>query len=172
MFLPENLGKHCQEWPAGKTESEIKHFIQENSKPQNLTDGSVTKGQSGWGFTVKQGATTIHEDSAALTVPTSGLTREVEAVTHALRWISSKRRQSDHTSHYPLRFNVPGTKLESGTGSPEWYVLVFDMQVGKLLLAFCPDHVWVKGNGRADRPAGKATTASGLCCGTSEVPRR
>ena len=43
-------------------------LIQENSRPQDLivhTDGSVTKDQSGWGFTVKQGATTIHEDSAA-----------------------------------------------------------------------------------------------------------
>ena len=36
-------------------------------KTQDLivyTDGSVTKDQSGWGFTVKQGVTTIHEDSA------------------------------------------------------------------------------------------------------------
>ena len=30
------------------------------------TDGSATKDQSGWGFTVKQGATTIHGDSAAI----------------------------------------------------------------------------------------------------------
>ena len=66
--MPENLGKHCRERPAGKTESEIKLLIQENSKPQYLivyTDGSVAKDHSGWGFTVKQGATTIHEDSAA-----------------------------------------------------------------------------------------------------------
>ena len=66
-LLAENLGKHCREWPAGKTESEIKLLIQENNKPQDLrvyTDGSVTIDQSGWGFTVKQGATTIHEDSA------------------------------------------------------------------------------------------------------------
>ena len=32
------------------------------------TDGSVTKDQSGWGFTVKQGATTIHEDSGAYAI--------------------------------------------------------------------------------------------------------
>ena len=46
-------------------------------------DGSVTKDQSRWGFTVKQGATNIHEDSVAYTVSTSSLTMEVEAVTHA-----------------------------------------------------------------------------------------
>ena len=70
---------------TGETESKIKLLTQENSKPQDLivyTDGSsVTKDQSGWGFTVKQGAPTIPEDSAAYTVSTSSLTMEVEAVT-------------------------------------------------------------------------------------------
>ena len=92
-LLPENLGKHRREWPASKTESEIKLLIQENSKPQDLivyTDGSVTKDQSEWGFTVEQDATTIHEGSAAYTVSTSSLTMEVEAVTHTLRWIAQE----------------------------------------------------------------------------------
>ena len=99
-LLPENLGKHCREWPAGKTESEMKLLIQENGKLQDLivyTDGSVTKDQSGWGFTVKQGETTIHEDSAAHTVSTFSLTMEVEAVTHTLRWIAS--RGDSRTTH-------------------------------------------------------------------------
>ena len=45
-LLPENLKNHCREWPAGKTESEIKLLTEENRKPQDLiayTDGSVTK---------------------------------------------------------------------------------------------------------------------------------
>ena len=61
------------------------------------TDGSVTKDQSGWGFTVKQGATTIREDSAAFTVSTSSLTVELEAAIHALRWIAS--RGDSRTAH-------------------------------------------------------------------------
>ena len=48
------------------------------------TDGSVTRDQSGWGFTVKQGGGTVHEDSVAHRVTTSSLTMEVEAVTHAI----------------------------------------------------------------------------------------
>ena len=52
-LLLENLGKRCREWPAGKTESEMKPLIQENSKQQDLIDGSVSKDQSEWGFTVK-----------------------------------------------------------------------------------------------------------------------
>ena len=71
-----------------QTDSELDRLpIQENSKQQNLsvyTDGSVTKDQSGWGFTAKQDATSIHEDSVVYSVPTSSLTMEVEEVTHAL----------------------------------------------------------------------------------------
>ena len=84
----------------GKTESEIKLLIQENSKPQYLilyTDDSVPKDQSGWGFNVKQGSTTNHEDSAAYTVSASSLTMEVEAVTHVLRRIAS--RGDSQTTH-------------------------------------------------------------------------
>ena len=56
------------------------------------TDGSVTKDQSGSGFTVKPGATTIHEDSTAYTVSTSSLTMEVatESPTRALHWTASR----------------------------------------------------------------------------------
>lgn len=42
-------------------------FSQENTKPQDLivyADSSVIKDQSELGFPVKQGATTVHEDSA------------------------------------------------------------------------------------------------------------
>ena len=65
-------------------QSETKLLIQENSKPQDFimyTDDSVTKDQSGWGVTVKQGEATIHEDSAACMVSASSFTMEVEAVT-------------------------------------------------------------------------------------------
>ena len=58
--------------------------------PHTHTDCSVTEDQSGWGFIVKQGATTISEKTAAYTVSSSCLTMEVEAVTHALRWIASR----------------------------------------------------------------------------------
>ena len=54
------------------------------------TDGSVTKMQSGWGFTVKKDATTIHKDSAACMGSTSSLTMEREAITYAVRWIASR----------------------------------------------------------------------------------
>ena len=100
-LLPENLGKYRRQWPPGKTESETKLLIQENSKPQDLimyTDDSVTKDQSGWGITVKQGEATIHEDSAVCMVSASSFTMELEAVTCALHWIASGGdSQTTHT---------------------------------------------------------------------------
>jgi len=92
-LLTENLRKRRRERPAGKTESEITLIIEQNSKPQALlvyTGGSVTNDQSGWGYTVKQRATTVHEDSTAYTVSASCLTMEEEAVTHALRRTASR----------------------------------------------------------------------------------
>ena len=58
---------------------------------------AVTKDLSGWGFAVKQGVTTIHKDSAAYMVLTSGLAMEVEAVTRALRWTAP--RGDGRTTH-------------------------------------------------------------------------
>ena len=80
-------------------QSEIKLLIQENRTPQDLivdADGSVTKDQSGWGFTAKQGATTIHEDSATYTISTSSLTMEVETVTHVFRGLPQEVTFTSH----------------------------------------------------------------------------
>ena len=93
------------------------------------TDGSVTKDQSGWGFTVKQGATTIHEDGAAYTVSTSSFTMEVEAVIHALRWIAS--RGDSRTTHAIILTDSMSLlqKMKSGTGSPDWNVPMVDIHL-------------------------------------------
>ena len=65
------------------------------------TDGSVTKDQSGWGFTVKEGATTIHDDIAAFSVTASSLTMEVEAVTLASAGLLQEVTVRPHMSASP-----------------------------------------------------------------------
>ena len=92
------------------------------------TDGSVTKDQSGWGFTVKQGATTIHEDSAVYTILTSSFTMELEAVTHTLRWIAS--RGDSQITHAIILTNSISLqeKVPSGMGSPDWNVSTFTFE--------------------------------------------
>ena len=84
---------------------EIKLLLQENSKAQDFivyTDGSVTKDQSGWGFTVKQGATTIHEDSACSLY---GINLQLDnggGSSHPCPPLDCfKRSRSDHTCHHP-----------------------------------------------------------------------
>ena len=82
------------------------------------TEGSLTKYQSGWGFTAKQGATSIHEDSAAYAVSTSSLTMETEAVTHALYWIIS--RGDSQTAHAIILSDSVSLlqKVKSGMPTP------------------------------------------------------
>ena len=111
----------------------MKPLIQENSKQQDPIDGSVSKDQSEWGFTVKQGATTIHEDSAAYTVSASSLTMEVEAVIHALRWIAS--RGDSQTTHAIII-----QKVKNGMGSPDWDASMVDIHLHKLLWVYYPGH--------------------------------
>ena len=117
------------------------------------------------GFTVEQNATTILEDSAF------SLTMEVEAVTHALRWIAS--RGDSRTTHATILTDSMSLaqKVKSGMGSPDWNVSTVDIRLRKLLWVYCPGHVGVKGNDRADRLTGKAALTNGLRLGRSEVVR-
>ena len=168
------LGIHFDRMLTYRKHLETTALIQENSKPQDpivYTDGSVTKDQTGWGFTIKQGATTIHEDSAAYAVLTSSLTMEVETVTHALRWTASNG--DSHTTHDIILTDSMSLlqKVKSGMGSPDRNVSMVDIHLRKLHWMYCPGHAGVKGNNRADRLASKATLTSGLLLERFEVLR-
>ena len=96
--------------------------------------------------TVKQGATTIHEDIAADTVSTFSLAMEVEAVTHALHWIAL--RGDSQTTHAIILTDSMSLlqKVKSGMGSPDWNVSIADIHLQRLLWIYCPGHARVKGN--------------------------
>ena len=68
------------------------------SVTRELMAQSPKTGLGAWGFAVKQGATTIHEDSTTYTVlVTCSFTVGVEAVTHALLWTAL--RADSQTTH-------------------------------------------------------------------------
>ena len=48
---------------------------------------------------------------------------------------------------------------------------MFVIHLRRILWVYCPGHAGVKGNDRAERPAGKATVTGGLRLGRSEVLR-
>ena len=88
------------------------------------TDGSVTRDRSGWGFTVKQGGRTVHEDSGAHRVTTSFLTMEAEAVTHAMQWLASQRdARITHAVILTDSMNLL-QKVESGIGCPDGHTYI------------------------------------------------
>ena len=124
------------------------------------------KTQSGWGFSVKQGAATNHGDSTD-----SSLTMAVEAVIHALRWIASRGDSQTTHAYYPHRFSELAAKSEKWNGKSRLACVNGRPDIRKLLWVYCPAHAGIKGNDRADRLAGKATITSGLSLGRSEVLR-
>ena len=113
--------------------------------------------QSGWGFTVKQGATTIHEDSGI--------------ITHPLHRIAS--RGDNRTTHAIILSDSVSLlqKVKSGMGSPDWNVLMADIHLRKLTWVYYPGRAGVKRNDRANRLAGKQILTSVLFLGSSEVLR-
>ena len=155
-LLSENLGTHWHEWPAGKTNAEVQMFVEANSKPHGIviySDGSVTRDRSGWGFTVKQGGRTVHEDSGAHRVTTSSLTMEVEAVTHT---VSQRDAQITHAI-----IITDSCKM----GCPDWHTAMHSLRLQRLLYIYCPGHAGVSGNERADRLENTADITSGLLRG-------
>ena len=135
------------------------------------TDGSVTRERSGWGFTVKHGGRTAHEDSGAPRVTTSSLTMEVEAVTHAIQWLASHRdAQITHAIILTDSMNLL-QKGESGMGCLDWHTAMHSLWLQRLLWIYCPGHAGVSRNERSDRLASTADITSGLQLGRAEVLR-
>ena len=135
-LLSENQDTHWCEWPVGKANAEVQMLVEANSKPHDIviyTDGSVTRDQSGWGFTFKQGGRIVHEDSGAHRVTTSSLTMEVEAVTRAIQWQASQHEaQIMHAVILTDSMNLLH-KVESGMGCPDWHTAMHSLQLKRLL---------------------------------------
>ena len=77
-----------------KTNAEVQMLVEANSKPHDIviyTDGTITRDQSGWGFTGEQGGRTVNEDSGAHRIRISSLTMEVEAVRQTIQRLASRR---------------------------------------------------------------------------------
>ena len=83
------------------------------------------------------------------TVSTSSLTTEVEAVTHALRWVASR---GDNQTTHAIILTDSMSLLQT-----DWDVSMVDIHLRKLLWVYCPGQARRKRNDRADTPAGKAT---------------
>ena len=148
-LLSENLGTHCRGWPTGKANAEVQMLVEATSRSHDIviyTDGSVTRDRSGWGFTVKQGGRTVHEDSGAHRVTTSSLTMEAETVTHAIQWLASQRHaQITHAIILTDSMN-PLQKVKSGMSCPDWHTAMHSLRLQRLLWYYCPGHAGVSGN--------------------------
>ena len=128
-FLPENLRHHCREWPASKTESEIKLSLKTNSKPHALIALVAQSSKTSYGKQARCDHNPWRQCSLY------GLNLKLdngEGGSHPCPPLDClKRWQSEHTCHFPHRFNELAT--ENGMGSPDWNVSVVDIHLRKLL---------------------------------------
>ena len=125
------------------------------------TDGSVTKDHSGWGFTVKQGAITIHKRQWIL----SGLSLQPDN--------RSSRTLPQEATVRPHNYAIHDIHMKLLKKVKTWIgrMSVFDIHPLNLLWMYCPWYTGVKGNNRADRLDGKATITNDVRLGRSDVLR-
>lgn len=86
-----------------------------------MAQTSKTKKLSGWSFTVKQGTT--NKDSATNKISTTRLTMPMEAVTHTLCWIASRRdNQTAHAIIHTDSVSWPQKIVTSEVGGPDFHL--------------------------------------------------
>ena len=115
-LLPEMGGKHCRERPRGNTESEIKHLIQENSKPQVLIVHTVYIVSP----KTSQGGASLSSKVRLSSMKTVQSIRS-QSPAWQWRWKQSpvpSAGLSDHTCRPPHWFNELAAKSEKWTGKP------------------------------------------------------
>ena len=174
-LLSENLGTHCHEWPAGKTNAEVQMHVEAKSKPHDImiyisTWTAQSQGPDLVGASQPSRLEGLREDSGAHRVTTSSLTMEVEAVTHAIQWLASQRdAQITHAIILTDSMNFL-QKVESGMGCLDWHTAMHSLRLQRLLWIYCPGQAGVRGNERADRLASTADITSGLRRGRTEMP--
>ena len=135
-LLPENLGKHCREWSAGKTQSEINLLIQENCK--TARHHSV----HWWLRHQRPVRVGLHCQARCDYHPWRqcslyGLNLQLDnggGSSHPCPLLDYlKRWKSDHTCHHPRRLNDIATKREKWNGKPRLECVDGRLHLRKLL---------------------------------------
>ena len=134
------------------------------------SDGLVIKDQLEWSITVKQGATTVHEDSASYSVSTSSLAMKVKTGAFFLCWTAS-RGDSRTTHAIMLTESLSLLQKQWNRNSRLALCQLSSTCTFETLVHILPRTCWVADKDRTDRQTGKATSTSGLNLERSEVLR-
>ena len=154
------LGRQCREWKDGETDKAIEEIIADNSREDDavvFTDGSVQRGvKSGWAFTVRVNGTTVAEKSGAVSITTSSMLMEINAITEALRYLKEEK----YTRAVIVTDSMSTLqKVQKENLYADWVSTISDSCLERLTSVFSPGHAGVKGNERADCLAGDAVIA-------------
>ena len=157
------LGRECREWAPGATHAEVETIIEENSSPGDViifTDGSVVREQkSGWAYSARVRGQIVSEDSRACSTTLSSMMTEINAVTLALTWVISQ----DYSRILFVTDSLSTLeKVRQGNLHADWYPLINNSGIRRIIWIYCPGHAGVLGNEKADRLAGSAQLTPGV----------
>ena len=157
------LGRECRQLAPGATHAEVETIIEENCRPGDaiiFTDRSVVGDQkSGWAYSARVDGHIVSEDSIACSITLSSMMTEINAVTLALTWASSQEYSrivfvTDSLSTLE--------KVRQGNLHADWYPLINNSGIRRIIWIYCPGHAGVQGNETADRLAGSAQLTPGV----------
>ena len=161
----EPIGTHYHEWSSGKADVRYKYSLKPT--PSHMTSWSTRTAQSQWtgliGGTQCGRVQGLYTKSGAQGVTAPSLTMEVEAVSHAIQWLSSQRGAQITHSIILTDLMNPLRKIESGIGCPDWHTAMHSLRLQRFQSICCPGYAGVSGNGRTDRWASTADVTS-VCC--------
>lgn len=115
-----------------------------------------TKDRSGWGFTAKQGVTTVHDRPQPIV---QGLTTQLDhengssRTCSQLNWTASKGHSQTAFVLSLKDLMSLLQKVQSQIGSQDWRekTKMFDIYLWRFLWMYCSGHARVKGNNETDR---------------------
>ena len=143
--------------------AEVETIIEENSRPGDViifTDGSVVRDQkSGWAYSARVDGQIVSEDSMACSTTLSSMMTEINAVTLALTWVSSQ----DYSRILFVTYSLSTLeKVRQCNLHADWYPLINNSGIRRIIWIYCPGHAGVQGNETADRLAGSAQITPGV----------
>ena len=135
------------------------------------TRTAVTSDRSGWGFTIKQGGRTVHDDCSA-TQSHDLQSDHVSRCSHTCIIVASlPALRTDYACCYSYRLNEPPEKGESGN-CLSWLAHSHErVSTAQNSVICCPEHAGVRVNERTDRLASTTDIARSLQLGRAEGRR-
>ena len=170
-FVIDRFGRSDRDLPPqvvdGMFEDVIAECLEDVPEPSVVlaTDGSVVPNipKSGWGYVIRDSCGNLRVGHGGCKMLLSSMRAEIEAVSRGLNLM---REVAPDTADIIICTDSQALlrRLASGVSPPEWHGTS-----EKIIWVYCPGHVGVKLNERADHLAGSGPTTDCIMLDTRDI---